>query len=193
MPSLDLFPLLASFVVVALAEFGDKTQIAIVSLSAKHSPKSVFIGGILAFAIIDGVLALIGGSIASYFPLRWIDIASGILFLIIGAYTLFSKRELTVKIKEHSSAVATSFLLVATLEFGDKTQIAVITLAAQYNAPLQVFVGVMLAFILLTGLGAAFGSVISRYVSEKYIKIASGLLFLLFGVLFLLEATLTFL
>jgi len=187
-PSFDLIPLLSSFAVVALAEFGDKTQIAIISLSAEHKPRSIFLGAMLAFAVIDGILALIGRSIASQFPVIWIDIASGILFLIIGIYTLFSKRSLTLKIKEHSNAVVTSFLLIGVLEFGDKTQLAVITLAATYNAPLQVFVGVMLAFALLTSIAIAFGKVISGYVSERYLKIGSGLLFIFFGLLFLAEA-----
>jgi len=188
MSSINIIPLLSSFAVVALAEFGDKTQIAIISLSAKHKPKSVFAGSLLAFAIIDGVLALIGGSIASHFPLFWIDVASGILFLAVGAYTLVSKRDVTFKIRDRSSVLATSFFLVAALEFGDKTQLAVITLAAEYNAPIQVFTGVMLAFALLTGLAVAFGIVLCRYIPERYLKIGSGVLFLFFGIFFLLEA-----
>jgi putative Ca2+/H+ antiporter (TMEM165/GDT1 family) len=192
MSSINLIPLLSSFAVVALAEFGDKTQIAVISLSAKHKPKSVFAGGLLAFAIIDGVLALIGGSIATYFPIFWINVASGIIFLIVGAYTLFSKRDMTVKIKDRSSVMATSFLLVSALEFGDKTQLAIITLAAEYDATIQVFIGVMLAFALLTGLAVVFGTVLYRYISERYIKIGSGLLFLFFGAFFLLEAIFRF-
>jgi len=188
MPSFSLIPLLLSFAVVALTEFGDKTQIAVISLSARHKPKSVFAGSLLAFAIIDGVLALIGGSIATYFPVFWISVASGIIFLIVGAYTLFSKRDMTIKIKDRSSVTATSFLLVSVLEFGDKTQLAVITLAAKYNTPIQVFIGVMLAFALLTGLAVVFGTILCQYVSKRYIKIGSGLLFLFFGAFFLLEA-----
>ena len=42
--ALDLLPILSTFAIVAIAEFGDKTQIAVVSLSAKHRPRSVFIG-----------------------------------------------------------------------------------------------------------------------------------------------------
>ena len=80
MGSINVVPLLSSFAVIALAEFGDKTQIAIISLSAKHKPKSVFTGALFAFAIIDGILILIGGMIASHFPTFWVNIASGILF-----------------------------------------------------------------------------------------------------------------
>jgi putative Ca2+/H+ antiporter (TMEM165/GDT1 family) len=186
--SLDLLPILSTFVVVAIAEFGDKTQIGVISLSAKHRPRSVFAGALLAFALVCGVSALIGGAIAPYVSAFWIDLMAGISFLIFGVYTLFSKEDTMVKIKEHSKTVTTSFLLLAVLEFGDKTQLAVIALSAEYGAPVQVFIGAVLAFALLTALGVVFGKIISRYISASYIKIGASLIFVVFGVLFLLEA-----
>jgi putative Ca2+/H+ antiporter (TMEM165/GDT1 family) len=186
--TLDLLPLLSTFAIIAIAEFGDKTQIAVVSLSAKHRPRSVFIGALLAFALVDGVSALIGGALAPFIPAFWIGLVAGISFLIFGVFTLFSKEDTIVKIKEHSKTVTTSFFLIAVMELGDKTQLAVIALSAEYGAPIQVFLGVMLAFTLLTALGAVFGKVISRYISARYIKIGASLIFVVFGVLFLFEA-----
>lgn len=186
--ALDLLPLLSSFAIVALAEFGDKTQIGVISLSAKHRPRSVFVGAFLAFALVSGVSALIGGAIVPFVSAFWIDLVAGISFLIFGAYTLFSKEDTMVKIKEHSKTVTTSFLLLAVLELGDKTQLAVIALSAEYGAPLQVFIGAMLAETLLTALGVVFGKIISRYVSARYIRIGASLIFIVFGILFLFEA-----
>jgi putative Ca2+/H+ antiporter (TMEM165/GDT1 family) len=186
--ALDLLPLFSAFVIITLAEFGDKTQIAVVSLSAKHRPRSVFIGALLAFALIDGVSALVGGTIAPFIPAFWIGLAAGISFLIFGAFTLFSKEDAIVKIKEHSRTVTTSFFLIAVMELGDKTQLAVIALSAEYGAPIQVFLGVMFAFALLTAIGAVFGKIISRYISARYVKIGASLIFVVFGALFLFEA-----
>jgi len=186
--ALDLLPILSTFAIVALAEFGDKTQIAVICLSAKHRPRSVFIGALLAFALVDGVSALIGGAIAPFIPAFWIGLVAGISFLIFGIYTIFSREDTMVKIKEHSKTVTTSFLLIAIMELGDKTQLAVIVLSAEYSAPIQVFLGVMLAFALLTALGAVFGKIISRYISTRYIKIGASLMFAAFGVIFLFEA-----
>jgi len=186
--ALDLLPLLSTFAIIALAEFGDKTQIGVVSLSAKHRPRSVFVGALLAFALVSGVSALIGGAIVPFVSAFWIDLVAGISFLIFGVYTFFSKEDTVVKIKEHSKTVTTSFLLLAVLELGDKTQLAVITLSAEYGAPVQVFLGAMLAYTLLTALGAVFGKIISRYISARYIKIGASLIFVVFGVLFLFEA-----
>jgi putative Ca2+/H+ antiporter (TMEM165/GDT1 family) len=52
----------------------------------------------------------------------------------------------------------------------------------------MVFVGVMFALALLTIIGILVGSVISRFVPMKYIKVGSSLVFILFGVLFLFGA-----
>jgi putative Ca2+/H+ antiporter (TMEM165/GDT1 family) len=186
--ALDLLPLLSTFAIVALADFGDKTQIATISLSAKHRPRSVFIGALVAFALVDGVSVLIGGAIAPFLPAFWIGLAAGISFLIFGVYTLTSKEETIVKIKEHTKTVTTSFLLIAILELGDKTQLAIIALSAEYGAPIQVFIGVMVAMVLQTALCVASGKIISRYVSARYVKIGASLTFVVFGVLFLFEA-----
>lgn len=186
--ALDLLPILSTFAIVAVAEFGDKTQIAVISLSARHKARAVFIGALLAFAVVDGVSALIGGAIAPFIPTFWIGVAAGISFLIFGVYTLVSKEDMTVKIKEHSKTVTTSFILIAIMELGDKTQLAVIALSAEYEAPIQVFVGVILAMALLTALAAVFGKIICRYISARYIKIGASLIFIAFGVLFLFEA-----
>jgi putative Ca2+/H+ antiporter (TMEM165/GDT1 family) len=144
------------------------------------------VGALLAFALIDGVCALIGGAIAPFVPVFWVSLVAGIGFIVFGIYTLLPKKHGAVRIKERSKVVTTSFLLVAALEFGDKTQLAVIALAAEYAAPLQVFLGVMFALTLLTAIESILGSVVSQYISERYIKIGAALIFIVFGVLFLL-------
>jgi putative Ca2+/H+ antiporter (TMEM165/GDT1 family) len=186
--ALDLLTILSAFLIVAIAEFGDKTQIAVVNLSCEHRPRSVFIGALLAFALVVGISASIGGAIAPYVSAFWIDVVGGISFLIFGVYTLFSRRERTVKIKEHSRTVTTSFFLIAIVELGDKTQLAVIALSAKYGEPVQVFLGAMLAFTFLTALGVVLGKIISRYISARCIKIGASLIFIVFGVLFLFQA-----
>jgi len=183
-----LLPLLSSFAVVSLAEFGDKTQIAIVSLSSKHRQRSVFVGALLALALVGGISAFIGGTIAPFISSFWIGLVAGFSFLIFGAYTFFSKEDIMVKIKEHSKTVTTSFLLIAVTELGDKTQLAIVALSAEYDAPIQVFLGAMLAFALLTALSVVFGRIISRYIPARYIKIGATLIFFAFGILFLFEA-----
>ncbi len=182
-------PLIAAFVIVSLAEFGDKSQIGIITLSARRKAIPVFIGSIIAFLLVDGILSLASGSIARYLPVLPISIASGIFFILFGIYTLFSKEKKAKQGKKNTSgSIRTSFLTVAALENGDKTQLAIIALSAQYAAPVQVFAGVMLAFVILTALAIAFGSIMQKHISSRGIKIGSGILFITFGMLFLIGA-----
>lgn len=181
---MDLLPLISSFGIVALAELGDKTQLTVMCLSANKRARTVFIGAVLAFALVDGVSALIGGTIAAFIPAQWIGIGAGVAFLVFGVYSLIPKTE-GVKTDGGSLSVAHSFSLIAMMELGDKTQLSAIALAAEYDAPLMVFVGVMLALALVTALGIVAGTVISRFIPMKYVKIGSSLVFIVFGILFL--------
>lgn len=185
---MDFVPLLASFGIILLAELGDKTQLAVISLSSKRKSKSVFIGALLAFAVVDGVSALVGGAIAALIPIFWIGIGAGVAFIAFAVYTLVFERDEKPETGNRSLTVASSFSLVALMELGDKTQLASISLAAEYNAPFLVFVGVMLAFAVLAGFGVMLGIAISKYVPLRYVRICSGLLFILFGVVFIWSA-----
>jgi len=78
----------------------------------------------------------------------------------------------------------TTFGLIALAELGDKTQLTVIALSARYDRK-KVFSGVILAFIVVTGLGVLVGEGLLRLVPENFIKIIAGLMFIVFGVLML--------
>jgi len=181
---MDLLPLVSSFGIIALAELGDKTQITVMCLSANKKAKTVFIGAILGFALVDGISAMIGGTIAAFIPTQWIGIGAGVAFLGFGMYSLLSKVE-EVELNTPSVSLFHSFSMVFMMELGDKTQLSVIALAAEYKAPVMVFAGIMLALVLLTAISIAVGMVISRLVPMKYVKIGSSLVFIVFGVLFL--------
>jgi putative Ca2+/H+ antiporter (TMEM165/GDT1 family) len=75
----------------------------------------------------------------------------------------------------------TTFGLIAIAELGDKTQLTVIALSAGYDRT-KVFTGVILAFVLVTGLGVLVGNVIFRFIDPDLIKILAGLLFIVFGI-----------
>ena len=84
--------------------------------------------------------------------------------------------------------IASTFLMIFLAELGDKTQLSIFALAANKKAFLSVFVGATGALILTTLLAAALGSAIGRFIPEKAIKIAAGIVFVGFGALTLYEA-----
>ena len=81
-----MLALLAStFVTVFLAELGDKTQLAIVSISGtSNRPGAVFAGSSFALVLASLVGAAAGGSLSTLVPTNSLQVAAAAGFLIIG-------------------------------------------------------------------------------------------------------------
>jgi len=78
--------LISTFFTVFLAELGDKTQLAIVSISGTSSrPGAVFAGSACALVLASLVGAAAGGSLSSVIPTDALQLAASIGFLILGA------------------------------------------------------------------------------------------------------------
>ena len=77
--------LLSTFFTVFLAELGDKTQLAIVSISGTTSrPGAVFAGSACALVLASLVGAAAGGSLSSVIPTDALQLAASVGFLILG-------------------------------------------------------------------------------------------------------------
>jgi putative Ca2+/H+ antiporter (TMEM165/GDT1 family) len=86
-----------------------------------------------------------------------------------------------------NSAFWATFGALFLAEMGDKTQLAVITLAANTRSPWAVFWGAALALTLVSLLGVGVGTVLGNYLPENLLrKIAAGA-FILIGGLMLLD------
>jgi Ca2+/H+ antiporter, TMEM165/GDT1 family len=80
------FALLAStFITVFLAELGDKTQLAIVTISGTSTrPTAVFAGSSLALVLASMLGAGAGGSLSAVVPTDALQLAASAGFLILG-------------------------------------------------------------------------------------------------------------
>jgi len=78
-----------TFLLITVAEFGDKTQLAVVALSSTAAPIAVWLGSTaaLAFTSILGVLA--GRTILQKVPLVWLHKISGSIFLVLAAIAAY--------------------------------------------------------------------------------------------------------
>lgn len=186
---MDLTPFLSAFGIIALAEFGDKTQLAAVTLCSRHKPSSVFLGTVLALILVNGIGVLIGEALATFLPMFWIGIGTGIIFILFGLYILLSKNTDTQEMKTRKSkyAILTSFSIVALMELGDKTQLAVIALTAKAGGSFLIFLGASLAFLVVTGIAVTIGRVIQKIVPIRYIRVGAAIVFIVFGAFFLLS------
>jgi putative Ca2+/H+ antiporter (TMEM165/GDT1 family) len=172
----------ATFGVIFLAELGDKTQLTAMALAARYPWKKIFIGIALAFAVLNLGAVLLGKALFAIFPVYWTKLASAALFFYFGIATLVSSGP------EHehhtvtaAGAVRTAFLMILLAELGDKTQLVTLSLAAQYNAPVTVFLASTLALWLVSLLGIFLGRQLLRLMPLHYIHRIAAVLFLLFG------------
>ena len=83
---------LTTFGVIFLAEMGDKTQLAAMTMAAQSKrPWAVFIGSALALTAVSAIGVLVGSVVGNYFPLVWIKRAAAIAFIVIGVLILLDK------------------------------------------------------------------------------------------------------
>jgi len=85
----DLRVLLTTFSIVALAEFGDITQVLMANLTAHYRDElSVFVGAVVAFWLISAVGVVAGKTITRYVPLALVRRLSGVALLGLGIWSL---------------------------------------------------------------------------------------------------------
>ncbi|MEM3383130.1 MAG: TMEM165/GDT1 family protein [Nitrososphaerales archaeon] len=189
---MDLAPLISSFSIIALTEFGDKTQLATITLSTRYNPTCVFLSALLAVSLVDGFSILIGMALAAFIPISLVSLGSGIVFIIFGILTLISKDKDVIDVKNQRFNFITSFSLITLMELGDKTQFSIIALAANYNSPILIFIGLIFAYVILMGMAVILGSNLVKFVPIRYIKIGASIIFILFGISFVLQAVHSF-
>jgi len=83
---------LTTFGVIFLAEMGDKTQLAAMTMAAQSKkPWAVLIGAALALTAVSAIGVLVGSVLGNYVPLLWIKRAAAVAFIIIGILILAGK------------------------------------------------------------------------------------------------------
>jgi len=81
----------STFGLVALAELGDKTQLAVVALSGKYGdPLAVFVGASLALVLVSCAGVMAGRMIAGRVSLQVVELVAAALFIVLGLFFLLS-------------------------------------------------------------------------------------------------------
>jgi putative Ca2+/H+ antiporter (TMEM165/GDT1 family) len=79
----------SAFVMIFLAELGDKTQISTFAFASEStSPLSVFLGAALALVCASFIGVILGGVLGRFVPERIMKFAAALVFLGFGAWTL---------------------------------------------------------------------------------------------------------
>jgi putative Ca2+/H+ antiporter (TMEM165/GDT1 family) len=84
--------LITTFGVIFLAEMGDKTQLAAITMTAQSKkPWAVFLGASLALAAVSALGVLVGSAIGNYIPLIWVKRSAAVAFIVIGVLMLLDR------------------------------------------------------------------------------------------------------
>jgi len=201
---------LAAFSLIFLSEIGDKTFFIAALLAMKVGKAISFFGSLASLGVMTVVSVAIGAvfsrvpdALKSSVPVG--ELAGIALLVFFGVRALrdglkseegedkadeeMADAEDAVKQAETSgrmrrSSPVKAFFEVATLifiaEWGDRSMLATIALGAAQN-PVGVATGAIAGHAIATGIAVVGGAIASKYVSERTINIASGVLFLLFA------------
>ena len=173
-----------TFLLVGLAEFGDKSQLVCMTLAARHRGLPVLVGAIAAFAVLNLLAVLFGAAVAACRPEWLVTVAVAVLFAVFGISALRYQEEDEDDDVEEAPGhgiVATTFLLIFLAEFGDKTQLAVAGLGST-GEPTAVWAGATAALALTSALGVFAGRKLLNRLPLKWIHRISGVFFLLLAV-----------
>lgn len=174
----------ATFLLITLAEFGDKSQLVCMTLAARHRGLPVILGAVAAFALLNLLATLFGAAIAAWLPQWVVTLAVGLLFALFGINALRYQDDDDDEALEEAPGhgiFVTTFLLIFLAEFGDKTQIAVAGLGSTHPGT-AVWGGATLALALTSCLGVFAGRRLLHRLPLAWIHRISGVFFLVLAV-----------
>jgi Ca2+/H+ antiporter, TMEM165/GDT1 family len=180
---------LVSTGIVALAEMGDKTQLLALVLALRfRQPWPIVLGIFIATVANHALAGAVGSWVTTWMGpdlLRW---ALGGSFIAMALWMLVPDQ-----LDDDDSPAAPRFGVFGTTviafflaEMGDKTQIATVMLAAQYQAYVWVVAGTTLGMMLANAPVVWLGERMTRLVPLRVVHLVSALIFLGLGLVALL-------
>lgn len=176
--------------IVALAEIGDKTQLLAFILAAKfRKPLPIVLGILVATLANHGFAGAVGAWITTLMgpeTLRWV---LGISFIAMAGWTLIPDKFDEDEAKLVRLGVfATTLIAFFLAEMGDKTQVATVALAAQYQSLIAVVAGTTLGMMVANVPAVIMGDRIADKMPVKLVHRIAAAIFAVLGVATLLGA-----
>ncbi len=171
--------------IVALAEIGDKTQLLAFILAAKFRKPVPIIVGILVATIANHAFAgALGSWITSMVApetMRWV---LGISFIAMAIWTLIPDKfeEDEAKLARYG-VFGTTLIAFFLAEMGDKTQVATVALAAQYQSLVAVVAGTTFGMMLANVPAVIMGDRIANKIPVRVVHAIAATIFAVLGVM----------
>ncbi|AHB88059.1 membrane protein UPF0016 family [Thermosynechococcus sp. NK55a] len=215
MVKFESFPMLTAFTagltLITISELGDKTFFIAMILATRHSKRWVFLGSWAALMVMT-VLSVAVGKVFQLLPREFTVSATILLFTFFGLKMLIQgwrmgnspcedECEAAVETVEKAeanlsrwgsnpawAAFVEAFSLTLMAEWGDRTQIATITLAAASQA-FGVALGAIAGHGICTAIAVLGGGLLAGRISERTLTLGGGALFLIFAIVTALQGT----
>ena len=181
---------LVSTGIVALAEIGDKTQLLAFILAAKFRKPVPIVLGILVATIANhacaGALGAWVTTLLAPETLRWV---LGLSFLGMAVWTLIPDKFDESEAKFARFGVfGTTLIAFFLAEMGDKTQVATIALAAQYQTFAAVVAGTTLGMMIANTPAVLLGDKLAGRLPVRLVHRVAAAIFAILGLATLLGA-----
>ena len=145
--------------------------------------------GVFAATAANHLFAVyVGNYLTNIIPIHYIKVAAAVSFIVFGLWTIRGD-----KLKDEDKrfvfspfwTIAIAFFIA---EMGDKTQLATVALAAEFNLIVPVWVGTTAGMLAADAAGIATGMVLNKKIPERQIKWFAAAVFIAFGLWGLYES-----
>ena len=202
--------LVQSFLVIFLSEIADRTFILVLIYSLKMHWIPLILTSLFAMYFMNLLAIVAGYTVILLIPRSLIDWIGFATFLAFGIFCVYEGVNMESKSvqeeyeeeiqrtesnynslvneedrktnKESTWKLAIElFTFLCLSEFGDKSEITTVTIAAVYNI-YAVLIGTMLAYFCDIAIAAFLGHWVGKYLTEKMMSIIGGVLFIGFAI-----------
>ncbi len=202
---------------VALAEFGDKSQLLTLLFATRFRLTAVLVGVALGVVVLQTAAVATGASFGAILPDRLVGIISGALFIVFGVLSVLPRKDEAAEMGQAADnvlsrfgptiGIAAAFVLS---EFGDKTQLTTLFIASDPQAALgalsflgmsfngealspddmllPVWLGSIAGLLAVNLLALAVGRTMGKRLPVRLVSWIAGALFLAIGAYLLLRA-----
>lgn len=169
---------------VAISEMGDKTQLLSLMLVLRYKRPWTILFAVFVATVANHLGATwVGAVIAQMVPDVWLKSILALTFFIFGLWLLVpDKVDGDENQPSRFGAFWTTLFLFFMAEMGDKTQLATVALAANYQSVGMVTIGSTLGMMLTNAISVFGGERLIKVIPMNYMRYIACALFIAFGV-----------
>lgn len=195
-----IYPFFISFILIFVSELGDKTQLLVLSFSTKDKAKNILIGVAIGTFFSHGLAILFGSKLGDFqnetFKF-YSELFTYCSFLFFGFIGFLPQKEKSINSKSSilekitSSKLNYIFIIAISIiigELGDKTFLASLGIGLQYpKYRISLVLGSICGMVASNSIALFFGKILGNKLNPKFIETLSNLLFIIFGLIGLLN------